>query len=139
MNQTEYEIEFSFSQAEVEAFATLTGDRNPIHFEGPMAKEGTFGRPILHGMLSASIFSRIFGTAFPGPGTVYLNQDLRFLRPMFAETSYIAKVGVMETTEKGNQIKLRTTARDATTKKVVMDGIAEVMNKPFFKQNMDAA
>jgi acyl dehydratase len=139
MTQTEYEIEFSFTQEEVNAFAELTGDFNPIHFEGPMATEGVFGKPILHGMLSASIFSRIFGTTFPGPGTVYLNQNLRFLRPMFADTKYTAKVSVIEAVEKGWQIKLATTARDASTKKIVMDGIGEVMSKAFFTQKSEQA
>jgi hypothetical protein len=58
---------------------------------------------------------------------------------MFADTKYSAKVSVIEAVEKGWQIKLATTARDARTKKIVMDGIGEVMSKAFFTQKSEQA
>ncbi len=68
---------------EVEAFARVTGDTNPVHLDEAYAKKTRFGRRIAHGMLVASYISALLGTKFPGPGTIYVNQGLSFLRPVF--------------------------------------------------------
>ena len=74
-----FKKEFSFTQNEVNAFATLTGDTNPIHLDKNYAKNSIFKKRIMHGFLSASIFSRVFGTLFPSKGCIYLKQELNFL------------------------------------------------------------
>ena len=89
-----FKIPFSFSQEEVQKFAEVTGDRNPIHLDEEFAKETIFKKPILHGLLAASIFSKIFGTLHPGTGAIYLKQDLKFIAPMFVDTIYTAKIQV---------------------------------------------
>jgi acyl dehydratase len=82
--------EFSFSQEEVNRFAEVTGDKNPVHTSPEYAAKTLFKRPIMHGMLSASLFSKVFGTLFPGEGTIYLKQSLNFLKPMYVDTKYYA-------------------------------------------------
>jgi acyl dehydratase len=67
-----YSHDFRFSQDEVNRFAEVTGDKNPVHTDADYAAKTMFKRPIMHGMLSASLFSKVFGTLFPGEGTIYL-------------------------------------------------------------------
>lgn len=69
--------------ADVEAFAALSGDTNPVHLDASYAATSRFGRRIAHGMLVASYISTLLGTKFPGTGTIYMNQTLAFLRPVF--------------------------------------------------------
>lgn len=91
-----YTHEFQFSQDEVNRFAEATGDKNPVHLDPAYASKTMFRRPIMHGMLSASLFSKVFGTLFPGEGTIYLKQSLNFLKPMYVDTPYEAVFTVKE-------------------------------------------
>jgi 3-hydroxybutyryl-CoA dehydratase len=68
---------------EVETFARATGDNNPVHLDEAYASRTRFGRRIAHGMLIASYISALLGSKFPGPGTIYMSQALKFLRPVF--------------------------------------------------------
>lgn len=68
---------------DVEKFAELSGDYNPIHLDENYAKETRFGKCIAHGMLSGAYISSILGTDFPGEGTVYVSQNLKFVRPIY--------------------------------------------------------
>lgn len=68
---------------DVEKFAELSGDYNPIHLDENYAKETRFGKCIAHGMLSGAYISSILGTEFPGKGTVYISQNLKFVRPIY--------------------------------------------------------
>ncbi len=69
--------------AQVEAFARVTGDTNPVHLDEAYAAGTRFGHRIAHGMLCASYISALMGTEFPGPGTIYVNQSLSFLKPVY--------------------------------------------------------
>jgi 3-hydroxybutyryl-CoA dehydratase len=71
------------SAEDVEAFAALTGDTNPIHLDEDVASKSRFGRRVAHGMLVASYVSTLLGTKFPGTGTIYVSQTLTFVRPVF--------------------------------------------------------
>jgi 3-hydroxybutyryl-CoA dehydratase len=67
----------------VEAFARVTGDTNPIHLDETYAGNTRFKHRIAHGMLVAALISELLGTRFPGEGTIYMSQDLRFLKPVY--------------------------------------------------------
>ena len=82
--------------ADVEAFALLTGDSNPIHLDDEYAAGTRFGRRIAHGMLGAGYVSALLGTRLPGPGSIYLNQTLRFTAPVFVGDSITATVTIEE-------------------------------------------
>ena len=73
-----YEMKRSFSETEVKAFAELSGDTNPIHIDAEFARSSRFGERIVPGFLTASMFSAIIGTKFPGIGSIYLNQNMIF-------------------------------------------------------------
>ncbi|MEG0500511.1 MAG: MaoC family dehydratase, partial [Rikenellaceae bacterium] len=72
------------------------GDFNPIHIDAEFAAKSVFGKPIVHGFLSGAVFSKVFGTIFPGEGTIYLYQDMKFLAPVFVDHKYIAKFEIVE-------------------------------------------
>lgn len=67
----------------VAQFIALCGDQNPIHHDETYAAQTKFKRPIAHGFLTASFFSPIFGLHLPGPGAIYVNHNLRFLKPVY--------------------------------------------------------
>ena len=68
---------------DVERFAEASGDNNPVHLDEAFAAKSRFGRRIAHGMLSAGYISALLGTKFPGQGSIYLSQTLKFSRPVF--------------------------------------------------------
>lgn len=124
-----YQETFSFSQDEVIRFSEVSGDKNPLHLDVKYAAETQFKRPIIHGFLGGSIFSKILGNEFPGPGSVYLKQNLEFKRPMYAGTEYEAIVSVKELLKNRNTAILETTVKDKTSGKVTISGEAVIMNK----------
>jgi acyl dehydratase len=119
--------EFQFSQQEVNQFAEVTGDKNPVHLNAEYAATTMFKRPIMHGMLSASLFSKVFGTLFPGEGTIYLKQSLNFLKPMYVDTVYEAIFTVKEVMLDKNRAIVETVIRDKDGK-VCTSGEATVLN-----------
>jgi acyl dehydratase len=77
-----------FRQEDVETFARLTGDYNPIHFENQENICNAFPRPVVHGMFAASAFSGVLGTVFPGKGSIVLYREIIFTRPVFVVERY---------------------------------------------------
>ena len=78
-----YSLSKSFSLKDVEQFAELSMDHNPVHLEQEYASHSLFGKRIVHGYLTSSLFSAIIGTKMPGPGSIYIKQDLTFKKPVF--------------------------------------------------------
>ena len=125
LNKT-FSTNFSFSQQDVTDFARVTGDNNPVHLDEEFASKTIFKSRIMHGMLGACVFSKVFGTLFPGEGTIYLSQSVNFLKPMYVDVIYEAHFEVMEILEK-NRARISTTILTNEGKKVVV-GEAVVMN-----------
>ena len=123
-----FKQEFSFSQEQVNAFAALTGDSNPLHLDAAYAATTPFKRPIMHGFLGGSVFSRVFGMFFPGEGTIYMRQTMEFMRPMFVDTVYEVIFTVVETNPEKHTATVRTEMFDKITQKCTIKGDALVMN-----------
>lgn len=70
------------SQKDIELFAVMSGDVNPAHVDAQFAKDDMFHKNIAHGMWGASLISTVLGTELPGPGTIYLDQTLKFQHPV---------------------------------------------------------
>lgn len=87
------EVEFSksFSLDDVISFARISEDNNPIHTDKEYAKASIFGNPVVHGVLIVSMFSKIFGTIYPGNGAIYLSQTSKFIKPAFVGDQITAK------------------------------------------------
>jgi hypothetical protein len=123
-----YTHDFQFSQEEVNRFAEVTGDKNPVHTDAEYAAKTMFKRPIMHGMLSASLFSKVFGTLFPGEGTIYLKQSLNFLKPMYVDVTYEAVFTVKEVLKDKHRAIVETVIKDKNTGNLCTSGEATVLN-----------
>ena len=123
--------ELSYKQADVNTFAAITGDNNPIHLDAEFAAKTPFGRPIVHGFYSASVFSMVFGTKFPGEGTIYMYQDMKFLAPVFVDEPYKAKFEVMEVNTEKHTGVIKCTLEDGNGKPVI-EGTAKLKNNVQF-------
>lgn len=102
------EVTKRITEADVQAFADVTGDHNPIHLDEEFAKTTRFGKRIAHGMLTASLISSVLANKLPGEGSVYLGQTLKFVAPVFPGDEITARVIVRETREDKPIVKLET-------------------------------
>lgn len=126
-----YSYNITFNQADVNTFAQITGDNNPIHLDADFAAKTPFGRPIVHGFYSASVFSMVFGTKFPGEGTIYMYQDMKFLAPVFVDEQYTAKFEVTEVNTEKHRGTIKCLLENASGK-IVIEGTAKLQNNKQF-------
>ncbi len=110
---------------DIDAFAQVTGDVNPIHLDEAYAKETPFRRRIAHGMLSASYISAVFGTKLPGPGSIYISQTLNFKAPVHIGDQVTATVRVFDLIEHKKRAIFACAC--AVAEKVVIEGEAVIM------------
>ncbi|MFN3590182.1 MAG: MaoC family dehydratase [Spirosomataceae bacterium] len=130
---SEYRMKFSFTQDDVIAFANLTGDHNPIHLDAEYAAQTPFKKPIIHGHLSSSVFTKFLGMNKPGgPGSVYMKQVTEYLRPMFVDTEYEVVFRVEAVNEARSIADISTEVFNVETKKVTIRGTGTLMNKENF-------
>ena len=111
--------------ADIEAFAEVSGDNNPVHLDEAYAKTTTFGERIAHGMLGGAYISAILGTKLPGPGVIYLSQSLRFRRPVRIGDVVVAKVTITALDENRARVTLDTSCEVGG--KAVIEGEALVI------------
>lgn len=116
---SKFKYEFVFNQNDVINFANASGDDNPIHLDDHYAKTTIFKKRIIHGFLGGSVFSKVFGTIFPGKGTIYLKQDMCFYKPMFVETKYVAKFLVTEVISEKNRAIVKTEIFDLNDELII--------------------
>lgn len=114
------------TETDVVLYAGISGDFNPAHINDEEAKKGMFGRRIAHGMLSAGFISNVLGTTLPGPGTIYMGQELRFTKPVFIGDTVTATLTVHEMIPEKNRAKLETVVTNQRGE-VVITGMATVM------------
>jgi 3-hydroxybutyryl-CoA dehydratase len=119
-------FEKTISETDVYLYAGITGDLNPAHINEEYAKNTFFKGRIAHGMLTSGFISAVLGMKLPGPGTIYLGQELKFTAPVRIGDTIKAEVEVVEIIEEKNRVKLRTTCRNQDGE-VVLDGVATVM------------
>ena len=124
---------FKFTQEQVNVFAQISGDTNSIHLDAEYAAQTQFKKPIIHGIFSASIFSKYFGTVWPGEGAIYLGQTIQFLRPMYVETEYEMLAEIKEIESARNKAVIACKIVDKTTGKTTMTGEATMMHKEKIK------
>ena len=119
------EITKTIEQADINAFADVTGDHNPVHVDESFAKTTRFGRTIAHGMLSASLIS---ADKLPGAGSIYLGQTLQVVAPVFPGDEITARVTVKEIREDKPIVKLETLCINQRGE-VVIRGEATVLSR----------
>lgn len=116
----------SITDEDVRAFAQASGDTNPVHLDDAYAATTQFGRRIAHGMLTASLVSAILGNDLPGPGTIYLGQDLKFKAPVYIGDTVTAVVELIKYREEKRIATFRTTCTNQDGK-LIFEGEAVVI------------
>ena len=107
------------TEADVTTFAGLIGDSNPIHVDAEYARRSRFGQRVAHGILTAGLISAVLGNKLPGPGAIYLSQQIEFLAPVFIGDTITATVEVSAWRPEKRIITLRTDAYNQADKQVV--------------------
>ena len=120
------EITKTITEADIQAFAEVTGDHNPIHLDDEFARTTRFGRRIAHGMLTASLISSVLANKLPGEGSVYLGQSLQFVAPVFPGDEVTARVSVKQIRDDKPILKLETVCVNQRDE-VVIRGEATVL------------
>ena len=134
LNQTD-KIERKITEKDIDNFAKLTGDNNPVHTNLDFAKKTIFKQKVAHGFLSASLISTLIATKLPGPGSIYLSQNLKFLAPVFIDDLVIVKVTVKEIDHEKKKVKLQTECFKNEKKIISGEAIVLVNSKKNFKGN----
>jgi acyl dehydratase len=111
----------TFTPAEVEAYAQITGDRNPLHFDEEFAAKTKFGRLVVHGGLTSGILNALVAEDLPGPGTVFMSQDLKYLAPVYVGDTITGEVEILKVHETKPVTQLRATVRRGDGE-VVLEG-----------------
>ena len=123
------EVTYPVTAETIREFVTASGDDNPIHSDATFAAGTRFGRVIAPGMLTGSFVSSVIGTRLPGPGTIYLSQSFRFMRPVFVGDRVTARVEVAERVPERNRLRLGTTCVNQDGE-LLLEGEAWVLPSP---------
>lgn len=113
------------TETDVYMFAGISGDLNPAHINEEYAKNTAFKGRIAHGILGASFISTVLGMYMPGPGTIYMKQELKFLAPVRIGDTIMAKAEVVDMNREKNRVTLKTTCTNQDGV-LVIDGEALV-------------
>ncbi|MCF8468719.1 MAG: MaoC family dehydratase [Sneathiella sp.] len=113
----------TITESDIVMYAGISGDTNPVHINADFAEQTIFKERIAHGMLSASLLSTVFGTKLPGPGAIYMNQNLNFKAPVCIGDTVVARVHLREINGKRVTFDCVCTIGDT----VVLDGEATLM------------
>lgn len=115
----------TLTRKDIELFAIISGDINPAHVDDEFARGDMFHHVIAHGMWGASLISTVLGTALPGPGTIYLEQTLKFRAPISPGDTVVVTVTVREKSER-NRVTLDCKV-ETTTGTLAIEGSARVI------------
>ena len=115
----------TITEADLVMFAGVSGDTNPLHLDEEFASRSRFGGRIVHGMLTASLISTLIGTKLPGPGCIYISQNLKFRAPVRVGDTVETRATVTEVVAERRKVVLNTVC---TVKgQVVLEGEAKIM------------
>ena len=107
------------TESDVSTFAELIGDRNPIHTDEEYARKSRFGRRVAQGAFTGGLIAAVLGNHLPGPGTIYLSQQLEFLAPVYIGDTITAVVEVTSWRPEKRIISFKTDAYNQEEKQVV--------------------
>lgn len=101
-------FEKCITDEEVRKFADISGDDNPVHLNEEYAKDSIFGQRIVHGILVSGLISKVIGTQLPGNGTIYLSQNLKFIKPVYVGETVKAEVVIKDIITEKRRMVLET-------------------------------
>lgn len=135
----EYQQTVHITQDQIDAFAQVSGDHNPLHTDPEFARKSIFGKTVAHGMYGLSLISAVLGTHFPGFGTIYMSQEAKFLKPIFIDESVRIRVWVKELQPEKKRMIIATTIIKENDE-IAIDGEARVQFNPdLFVERADPA
>ena len=108
---------------DIDLFAAVSGDVNPAHLDATFAATDLFGHVVAHGMWTAALVSAVLGTKLPGPGTIYLGQDLKFLKPVAPGDTVTVTVRVKEKRPEKHILILETSCTNQNGKEGTSSGV----------------
>ncbi|WP_028449096.1 MaoC family dehydratase [Chitinibacter tainanensis] len=120
----------TLTETDVVLFAGLTGDNNPMHIDAEFAGQTRFGERIVHGMLTASFLSTVIGMHLPGPGCIYMAQNIRFVKPVHIGETVRATARVVELWPDKQRAKLITECFVRDTVVLTGDALVWVPKRP---------
>ncbi len=120
----------TITEADLLMFAGVSGDTNPLHLDQDFASRTMFEGRIAHGMLTGSLVSTVLGTKLPGPGAVYVSQQLKFLAPVRIGDTVIARAVVADINLERRRVRLETTCWVGETKVLEGEAILMVPRRP---------
>ena len=116
----------TISETDVYLFAGISGDFNPVHVNRVEAKKSVFSKQIVHGILVGSLLSNVIGMKLPGPGTIYMEQNLKFLKPVYIGDTITACAEISEIINETKNILRLFTKCINQNNELVVDGYAVV-------------
>jgi len=114
----------TFTDEDVRRFIEITGDVNPLHVDDEFAAATQFGRRVIHGMLSASIFSTMVGMLLPGAGAIYRSQTIRFLLPVYVGDTVTAHFVVRSVDRARHRLEIDAWIENEAGERVI-EGVCE--------------
>ena len=123
-----YSENFIITQDMVNKFAELSGDKNPLHIDKDFAAKTRFKRRIVHGLFSVTSFGKVMGTKFPGHGSIHVNQNLSFKRPLYPDKEYKVYVELIKIIQEKHFGIFKTQILDMNNK-LIVDGTGTALNE----------
>ncbi|HAF92412.1 MAG TPA: 3-hydroxybutyryl-CoA dehydratase [Pseudomonas sp.] len=117
--------EKTVDERDIQLFAAMSGDRNPVHLDAEYAAGTLFKERIAHGMFSGALISAAVACTLPGPGTIYLGQTMKFTRPVKLGDTLVVRLEILEKLPK-NRVRVATQVYNQN-EEIVVDGEAEVL------------
>jgi 3-hydroxybutyryl-CoA dehydratase len=118
------------SAADVSTFAELIGDFNPVHVDAEYARKSRFGRQIAHGMFTGGLISAVLGNRLPGPGSIYLSQQIEFLAPVYIGDTITVVAEITSWRSDKRIVTLKTDAYNQEYKQVVTGKAVLLVDRP---------
>jgi acyl dehydratase len=126
----EASLRHTITEKDVQTFAELTGDTNPLHMDAGFASETQFKKRVVHGMLTASFISTVIGMQLPGPGALYLSQELNFKKAVAIDDTIRVTATVAQKVASSRMLVLKIAVTNQNSENV-LTGTARVLCPPF--------
>ena len=132
LNDT-YKHDFSFTNEQIFGYAQLSGDTNPIHVSEEYGKQSMFGKCIVHGYFSISVFSKVYGTLLYPDGHILISQNTKYVKPIFTHVDYYAVFTILEIDTEKNRARYKNEIYEKANNELKVTGEAVLMNKIYYK------
>ncbi len=118
--------EWTVSDAHIDAFALFSSDTNPLHMQDEYARELGFSGRVAHGMVTLSSISKLIGMQLPGPGSLWMSQEVHFSNPVYVGDAIRSRVSVDSVSKAARVVVLTTEATNVVSNQIVLRGVAKV-------------